>query len=114
MRDKRPRALVAEAEALAQLRPDRVSAWTLVGAFFVLNFSFVLLETLATPLSMDQFAWGKAPALRYMGALMSAGAVVACLTFALIAPLTRVFQERCVRLPHESAGCRLSVSTTKS
>ncbi|KAI8422029.1 hypothetical protein MSG28_009930 [Choristoneura fumiferana] len=87
---------VAEAEALALLRPDRVSSWTLVGAFFVLNFSFVLLETLCTPLTMDQFAWDKAPALRYMGALMSAGAVVACLTFALITPLTRLFQERSV------------------
>ncbi|XP_063381917.1 major facilitator superfamily domain-containing protein 8 [Cydia fagiglandana] len=88
----------SEAEALKALRPDRVSSWTLVFAFFVLNFSFVLLETLATPLTMDQFAWSKAQALKYMGALMSAGAVLACATFALITPLTKLFQERAVLL----------------
>ncbi|XP_047990206.1 major facilitator superfamily domain-containing protein 8 isoform X2 [Leguminivora glycinivorella] len=88
----------SEAEALAALRPDRVSSWTLVLAFFVLNFSFVLLETLATPLTMDQFAWSKAQALQYMGALMSAGAVLACATFALITPLTRLFEERAILL----------------
>ncbi|XP_041979710.1 major facilitator superfamily domain-containing protein 8 [Aricia agestis] len=83
-----------EKEALAELKPDLVSSWTLVGAFFVLVFNFVLLETLATPLTMDQFAWSKRQALQYMGALMSAGAVVACVVFALIAPLTKIFEER--------------------
>lgn len=73
-----------------------MSSWTLVGAFFVLVFNFVLLETLATSLTMDQFAWTKKQALEYMGALMSAGAIVACAVFALITPLTRVFEERYV------------------
>lgn len=73
-----------------------MSSWTLVGAFFVLVFNFVLLETLATSLTMDQFAWSKKQALEYMGALMSAGAIVACAVFALITPLTRVFEERYV------------------
>lgn len=73
-----------------------MSSWTLVGAFFVLVFNFVLLETLATSLTMDQFAWSKKQALEYMGALMSAGALVACAVFALITPLTRVFEERYV------------------
>lgn len=76
------------------MKPDLVSSWTLVAAFFVLVFNFVLLETLATVLTMDQFAWTKREALEYMGALMSAGAVLACITFALIGPLTRFFEER--------------------
>lgn len=71
-----------------------MSSWTLIAAFFVLVFNFVLLETLATSLTMDQFAWSKKQALEYMGLLMSAGAVVACVTFALIGPLTRIFEER--------------------
>ncbi|XP_050563426.1 major facilitator superfamily domain-containing protein 8 [Spodoptera frugiperda] len=87
-----------EKEALKALKPDLVSSWTLVAAFFVLVFNFVLLETLATVLTMDQFAWTKREALEYMGALMSAGAVLACITFALIGPLTRFFEERALLL----------------
>lgn len=80
------------------MKPDLISSWTLVAAFFVLVFNFVLLETLATSLTMDQFAWSKREALEYMGVLMSAGAVVACVTFALITPLTKLFEERSVFL----------------
>ncbi|XP_053604461.1 major facilitator superfamily domain-containing protein 8 [Plodia interpunctella] len=88
----------SEKEALKALKPDLISSWTLVLAFFVLVFNFVLLETLATSLTMDQFAWSKRQALEYMGALMSGGAVVACLTFALIGPLTKFFEERALLL----------------
>ncbi|KAJ0183569.1 hypothetical protein K1T71_001545 [Dendrolimus kikuchii] len=88
----------SEKEALQAMKPDLVSSWALVGAFFVLVFNFVLLETLATSLTMDQFAWSKRQALEYMGALMSAGGVVACVTFALISPLTKYFEERAVLL----------------
>ncbi|XP_050348286.1 major facilitator superfamily domain-containing protein 8 [Nymphalis io] len=87
-----------EKEALKAIKPDYVSSWTLVVAFFVLVFNFVLLETLATSLTMDQFAWSKKQALEYMGALMSAGALVACAVFALITPLTKIFEERALLL----------------
>lgn len=85
---------ITEKEALKAIKPDYISSWTLVAAFFVLVFNFVLLETLATSLTMDQFAWTKEQALEYMGALMSAGALVACVVFALITPLTKIFEER--------------------
>ncbi|CAK1555049.1 unnamed protein product [Leptosia nina] len=87
-----------EKEALKELKPDYLSGWTLVAAFFVLVFNFVLLETLATSLTMDQFGWSKKQALEYMGALMSAGALVACAVFALITPLTKIFEERALLL----------------
>ncbi|XP_032516610.1 major facilitator superfamily domain-containing protein 8 [Danaus plexippus] len=87
-----------EKEAMKAIKPDYVSSWMLVGAFFVLVFNFVLLETLATSLTMDQFAWNKKQALEYMGALMSAGAIVACVVFALITPLTKLFEERALLL----------------
>lgn len=77
-----------------QKKPDYFSVWTLIVAFFVLVFNFVLLETLGTPLTMDQFAWTKEQALYYMGILMSVGAVIACATFAAISPLCKKFEER--------------------
>lgn len=86
--------MFSEKEVLKCMKPDLVSSWTLIAAFFVLVFNFVLLETLATSLTMDQFAWSKRQALEYMGALMSAGAVLACVTFAAIGPLTKLFEER--------------------
>lgn len=38
-------------------------AWSLIVAFFVFVFNFMLIETLATPLTMDQFAWSKSESL---------------------------------------------------
>ncbi|XP_021935955.1 major facilitator superfamily domain-containing protein 8 isoform X3 [Zootermopsis nevadensis] len=84
----------SEEETWKQAHPDYISSWTLICAFFVLVFNFVLLETLGTSLTMDQFAWTKAEALYYMGILMSVGAVVACITFVAIGPLCKRFPER--------------------
>ncbi|XP_055705303.1 major facilitator superfamily domain-containing protein 8 isoform X2 [Phlebotomus papatasi] len=80
------------------IKPDYFSAWTLIVAFFILVFNFVLLETLGTSLTMDQFAWTKMEALSYMGILMSVGAVIACITFVAINPLCKRFDERKVLL----------------
>lgn len=77
-----------------QVKPAYFSVWTLIVAFFVLSFNFVLLETLGTPLTMDQFAWTKKEALKYMGILMAIGAVIACATFIAIVPLCKRFGER--------------------
>uniref|UniRef100_A0A6P7GDR8 LOW QUALITY PROTEIN: major facilitator superfamily domain-containing protein 8 n=1 Tax=Diabrotica virgifera virgifera TaxID=50390 RepID=A0A6P7GDR8_DIAVI len=96
---------IAVKEALVQTGKDNakemwkeenisyVSAWSAIIAFFVLVFNFMLLETLGTPLTMDQFAWSKSESLWYMGILMSVGAVVAIMTFASIALLSRRFSE---------------------
>lgn len=35
----------SEEETWKQVRPDYMSTWTLISAFFVLVFNFVLLET---------------------------------------------------------------------
>lgn len=47
---------------------------------------------------MDQFAWTKEEAVKYMGLLMAVGAVVACVSFASIKPLTAKFEERKILL----------------
>ncbi|KAJ8921577.1 hypothetical protein NQ315_010482 [Exocentrus adspersus] len=74
-------------------KPNYFSAWSLIVAFFVIVFNFMLLETLGTPVTMDQFAWSKGESLWYMGILMSIGAVMAIATFGSIAPLTKKFRE---------------------
>ncbi|RZC37107.1 major facilitator superfamily domain-containing protein 8, partial [Asbolus verrucosus] len=82
-----------ERDTWKQHRPNYFATWTLIVAFFVIVFNFMLLETLATPVTMDQFAWSKAVSLKYMGILMSVGAVLAVLTFASISPLCKKFSE---------------------
>uniref|UniRef100_A0A6M2DTX9 Putative transporter/transmembrane protein n=1 Tax=Xenopsylla cheopis TaxID=163159 RepID=A0A6M2DTX9_XENCH len=87
-----------EKQAWKSIKTNHIAAWSLIAAFFVLVFNFVLLETLGTSLTMDQFAWTKSQALYYMGVVMSVGAVVACVTFAAIGPLCKIFEERKVLL----------------
>ncbi|XP_015174323.1 PREDICTED: major facilitator superfamily domain-containing protein 8 [Polistes dominula] len=83
-----------EKETWKAIKPDYLAAWTLICAFFVLVFNFVLLETLGTPLTMDQFAWSKTESLYYLGLLMSIGGVIACITFAMIGPICKKIAER--------------------
>ncbi|KAF5280086.1 hypothetical protein FQA39_LY18153 [Lamprigera yunnana] len=87
-----------EKEIWKDHKVDYLAAWTLLVAFFGLVFNFMLLETLGTPLTMDQFAWSKADALYYMGILMSVGAIIACLAFVAINPLCKYFNEAKVML----------------
>lgn len=87
-----------EEETLKSIKPDILAAVTLICAFFVLVFNFVLLETLGTSLTMDQFAWSKTESLYYMGLLMSIGAIMSCITFVMIEPLCKRFNERKVML----------------
>lgn len=82
-----------EKDTWKQHKPDYFATWTLLVAFFVIVFNFMLLETLGTPVTMDQFAWTKAQSLKYMGILMSVGAFLAIITFAGITPLSRMFSE---------------------
>ncbi|XP_058833186.1 major facilitator superfamily domain-containing protein 8-like isoform X2 [Topomyia yanbarensis] len=88
----------SEKETWKAIKPDYVSAWSLILAFFILVFNFVFLETLATPLTMDMFAWTKAEALYYMAWVMAVGAIVASATFVLIGPLCKKFPEPSVLL----------------
>ncbi|XP_043668192.1 major facilitator superfamily domain-containing protein 8 isoform X1 [Vespula pensylvanica] len=83
-----------EKEAWKAIKSDYLAAWTLICAFFVLVFNFVLLETLGTPLTMDQFGWSKTESLYYLGLLMSIGGVIACITFVMIGPICKRFAER--------------------
>lgn len=54
------------------------------------------LSSLGTSMTMDQFAWTKKEALQYMGLMMCVGGAIACVTFVLISPLCKWFDERAV------------------
>ncbi|XP_039289123.1 major facilitator superfamily domain-containing protein 8 [Nilaparvata lugens] len=82
-----------EQAAWKETKPDYLIAWTMIVSFFILVFNFVLLETLGTSLTMDQFAWSKSEAVKYMGILLSVGSLFACVTFIVIGPLCKKFNE---------------------
>lgn len=82
-----------EEDTWKQHKPDYFAIWTLLVSFFVLVFNFMLLETLGTPVTMDQFAWTKAESLKYMGILLSVAAILAIVTFAGLTPLSKIFSE---------------------
>lgn len=82
-----------EKETWKQNKPDYHVAYALLFSLFVFTFNFVLLESLGTVLSMDQFALTKKEALEYMAVFMTAGAVLACGTFLSINPLCKRFKE---------------------
>lgn len=52
-----------EKEMWKEEKINYLSAWSMIIAFFVIVFNFMLLETLGTPVTMDQFAWSKAESL---------------------------------------------------
>ncbi|EDW93740.1 major facilitator superfamily domain-containing protein 8 [Drosophila yakuba] len=86
----------SEKETWKGIKPSYLSAWTLIVAFFVLVFNFVLLETLGTSLTMDMFAWSNDEALWYMGIMMTTAAIVSLITFVLIEPMCKIIAERYV------------------
>lgn len=83
----------SEKAAWKSIKPDYLVSWALIFSLFVFVFNFVLLESLGTPLTMEQFAWTKTEALKNMAILMTFGGVIACVTFVGIGPLCKKFKE---------------------
>lgn len=83
----------SEKETWKAIKPDYLTSWALIFSLFVFVFNFVLLESLGTPLTMEQFAWTKTEALKNMAILMTCGGAIACVTFVMISPLCKKFKE---------------------
>lgn len=83
----------SEKAAWKAIKPDLVVAWVLIFSLFVFVFNFVLLEGLTTALTMDQYAWTKKEALQNIAYIMTAGGVIACVTFLSVNPLCKRFKE---------------------
>lgn len=73
---------------------DRLAAGVMVVLFFVILFVFAVFETIATPLSMDEFAWSKQEAILYNNAFFAGLAVLAIITFVGIKIITKWVDER--------------------
>ncbi|TRY68880.1 hypothetical protein TCAL_11023 [Tigriopus californicus] len=95
---------VAEAEAEEGRRldpsnnnlspPDMVVTISCIFNFFIYLINFVILETLGTPLCIDQFGWTESEAILYLGIAMSVGGIISVICFATVGPLSKRFDER--------------------
>ena len=77
-------------------KPDRFALISLIFAFFVFSFNFILLETIGTPLCMQQLEWEESLAIRNLGIILSVGAVASLLCYVSIPIITRRVDERLV------------------
>lgn len=74
--------------------PDTVAAVICIAAFFTYVFNFVLIETLGTPLCMDQFGWSEEETVLYFGILIASASILCVFLFAIVGPLCKRFDER--------------------
>lgn len=85
--------LTTEKEAWKAIKPDYMASWALIFSLFMFVFNFVLLESLGTPLTMENFAWSHQDALKNMAYIMGVGGIVATVMFVAISPLCKKFKE---------------------
>lgn len=72
---------------------DYVVTFSLIFAYFIVSFNLVILESLGTPLTMDQFAFTKEDTLYYNGILVGIGALISCVIFCLLPRICRILKE---------------------
>lgn len=72
---------------------DYLITWSLIFAYFIVSFNLVILESLGTPLTMDQFAFTKKETLKWNGILVGIGALISCVIFGLLPKICRIFKE---------------------
>ena len=68
---------------------DRLAAFVCLFLFFIILFVFAVIETLGSPLSMDEFAWTKKEAVLYNNVVYALLAIVAVLTFIAVKFITK-------------------------
>ena len=88
----------SSSQDILTMRPDTPALVALITAFFVLLFNFILLETIGTPLCMQQLGWTESTSIRNLGIIMSLGAVVSMAAFGSIPFVTKRLDERKVYL----------------
>jgi ceroid-lipofuscinosis MFS transporter 7 len=82
-----------EKETWKSTKVDFVMAWTLIFAYFIVAFNLVILESLGTPLTMDQFAFTRKETLYWNSILVGCGAFVSCIIFCLLPRVCKIFKE---------------------
>ncbi|XP_013379184.1 major facilitator superfamily domain-containing protein 8-like [Lingula anatina] len=79
---------------LQDMKPDRIAVLVLLFIFFIVLFVFSIFETIATPLTMDEYAWTEEQASLYVGITLAVAGIIAILVFILIKILSRKLNER--------------------
>ncbi|XP_044537160.1 major facilitator superfamily domain-containing protein 8 isoform X6 [Gracilinanus agilis] len=82
----------------AQGSIDQVAVITTNILFFIILFIFALFETIATPLTMDMYAWTREQAVLYNGIILAALGVEAVIVFMGIKILSKRTGERMLLL----------------
>lgn len=80
-------------ETWKSIKIDYVFAWSLIFSYFIVAFNLVILESLGTPLTMDQFAFTKQETLKWNSILVGVGALISCVIFSLLPKLCKVIKE---------------------
>ncbi|XP_013386256.1 major facilitator superfamily domain-containing protein 8 isoform X5 [Lingula anatina] len=77
-----------------EVKPDRIAVLVLLFIFFIVLFVFSIFETIATPLTMDEYAWTEEQASLYVGITLAVAGIIAIVVFILIKILSRKLNER--------------------
>lgn len=75
------------------VRIDHLVVWTLILSYFIVTFNLVILESLGTPLSMDQFALSRKDTLKWNGILVGIGAAVSVVIFTMLPRISKMLKE---------------------
>lgn len=80
-------------ETWKSTKVDYMLAASLIFAYFIVAFNLVILESLGTPLAMDQFAFSKQETLKWNSILVGIGAFISCLIFLLLPRICKILKE---------------------
>ncbi|KAL7050574.1 hypothetical protein ACKWTF_004128 [Chironomus riparius] len=80
-------------ETWKSVKLDQGIIWSLIFSYFIVAFNLVILESLATPLTMDQFAFSRKETLKWNGILVGIGALVSCIIFGLLPRVSKMYKE---------------------
>ncbi|XP_058458938.1 major facilitator superfamily domain-containing protein 8-like isoform X5 [Malaya genurostris] len=89
----------AKGQNSAVLLADKIPGQSMLGiilicvAFGLMMFIYSGLQTLLSPIALDQFGWTNEESLFYLGILMTAGALISCILFLVLDPLCKRFSE---------------------
>lgn len=80
-------------ETWKSVRIDYLLAGSLIFAYFIVTFNLVILESLGTPLTMDQFAFTKKETLKWNSILIGVGAGISCMIFCALPRICKILKE---------------------
>jgi hypothetical protein len=69
--------------------PDYVILGVLLLCFWIYYMNFVILETLGSPMVMDEYAWSESETVLYLGLIMTGGGAISMVSFLTVGVLSK-------------------------